>query len=171
MTLSGLAGHPGDRSGDRSGGWRWWALAAFVAAVAAAAAIGGLGVRGTAAEYAGLAKPAWAPPSAVFGPVWTVLYASVAFAGWLAWRRAGLGPAMYAFAAQLVLNALWTPLFFGAGRYGVAFLDIVALWLLVGVTVALFWRVRRAAAVLLLPYWAWVSFAAALNLAIWRMNA
>jgi translocator protein len=73
--------------------------------------------------------------------------------------------------AQLVLNAIWTPLFFGAGRYGLAFLDIVALWLLIGVTVALFWRVSRPAALLLLPYWAWVTYASALNFAIWRLNA
>lgn len=88
----------------------------------------------------------------------------------LVWRRVGFGPELYVYGAQLVLNAIWTPLFFGAGRYGLAFVDIVALWLLIGVTVVLFWRISRPAAALLLPYWAWVTFAAALNLAIWRLN-
>jgi tryptophan-rich sensory protein len=159
---------PGDLR-SRPGG-RWWALAAFVAAVAATAVIGGLGVSGAATEYNGLDRPAWAPPAAVFGPVWTVLYAMIALAGWLAWQRVGLTAALWPYVVQLVLNASWTPLFFGAGQYGLALVDIVALWLAVGVTVVVFWRVRRAAALLLLPYWAWVSYAAALNLAIWRLN-
>ncbi|MEV0395988.1 TspO/MBR family protein [Polymorphospora rubra] len=154
----------------RSGHRRWWALVGFAAAVFVAAAIGGLGVSGTAQEYNGLAQPPWAPPSSVFGPVWTVLYATIAVAGWLVWRRAGFGPALYVWTAQLVLNAIWTPIFFGAGRYGLAFLDIVVLWVLVGATVVLFWRVSRPAALLLVPYWAWVTFASALNLAVWRMN-
>jgi tryptophan-rich sensory protein len=148
----------------------WWGLAGFAAAVVAAAAIGGLGVAGTAAEYASLRQPSWAPPSALFGPVWTVLYATIALAGWLAWRRAGFSGPLWTYAAQLVLNAAWTPLFFGFGRYGLAFADIAVLWVLIAATVAGFWRIRKAAALLLVPYWLWVSYAAALNLAIWLLN-
>jgi translocator protein len=150
---------------------RWLVLVGFLAAVAVAAGVGALGVRGTTSEYNGLEQPGWAPPSWLFGPVWTVLYVMIGVAGWLVWQRAGWGRETAVWAAQLVLNAIWTPLFFGAGRYGLAFLDIVALWLLIGVTVALFWRVSRPAALLLLPYWAWVTYASALNLAIWRLNA
>jgi tryptophan-rich sensory protein len=161
MTLSRLEHHP-----SRS----WWALSGFAAAVIVAATIGGLGVAGTSAEYNGLEQPAWAPPSWLFGPVWTVLYAMIALAGWLAWRRVGFTRPLWLYAAQLALNAIWTPLFFGAGQYGLAFVDIAVLWLLIGATVAAFWRIRRAAAVLLLPYWAWVTYASALNLAIWLLN-
>ncbi|WP_089158343.1 TspO/MBR family protein [Micromonospora sp. NBS 11-29] len=156
---------------DKPRGRTWWALLGFGAATFAAAAIGGLGVRGTSAEYRSLEQPAWAPPSWLFGPVWTLLYALIAVAGWLVWRRVGFGPAIWAWVAQLVLNAAWTPLFFGAGRYGLAFAEIVVLWLAIGVTVALFRRVSRPATLLMLPYWAWVTFAAALNFAIWRMNS
>ncbi|HEX9999034.1 MAG TPA: TspO/MBR family protein [Actinoplanes sp.] len=148
----------------------WWALAGFAAAVFVAAAIGGLGVSGTSGEYASLRQPAWSPPSWLFGPVWTVLYAMIAVAGWLAWRRAGTGWPLRLYAAQLLLNAIWTPLFFGAGQYGLAFADIAVLWLLIGATIGAFWRVHRVAARLLVPYWLWVTFAAALNLAIWQLN-
>jgi translocator protein len=150
---------------------RWLALAAFVAAAALAAAIGGLGVSGTTEEYRSLRQPAWAPPSWLFGPVWTVLYATIALAGWLVWRRVGFTAALWVWTAQLVLNAIWTPLFFGAGQYGLAFADIVLLWAGVVATIVLFWRIRRAAALLLLPYLAWVTYAGALNLAIWLLNS
>ena len=153
-----------------TGAARWWALAAFAAAVIIAAAIGGLGVQGTATEYQQLRQPGWAPPSWLFGPVWSALYAMIALAGWLAWRRVGFTLPLWVFTAQLVLNAVWTPLFFGAGQYGLAFADIVVLWLLIGATVGLFWRSSRPAALLLLPYWAWVTYAGALNLSIWLLN-
>lgn len=154
-----------------AGARRWWVLLGFGAAVVVAAAIGGLGVRGTSAEYASLEQPSWAPPSWLFGPVWTALYAMIAVAGWLVWRRVGLGPALWAWLAQLVLNAVWTPLFFGAGRYGLAFAEILLMWVAIGVTVFLFRTVSRPATLLMLPYWAWVTFAAALNFAIWRLNS
>lgn len=149
---------------------RWLGLAAFVAVVAAVALAGSLAVTGAGTEYATLRRPSWAPPAAVFGPVWTVLYAMIAVAGWLVWRRAGVGAAVLAYAAQLVLNGLWTPLFFGAGRYGWALVDIGLLWLGIAVTVLLFRRVSRVAALLLVPYWLWVTYAAALNAAIWWLN-
>ncbi|SCG44282.1 TspO/MBR family protein [Micromonospora halophytica] len=159
------------RSTSRTHGARtWWALLGFGAAVTVAAAIGGLGVQGTTDEYATLRQPDWAPPSWLFGPVWTVLYALIAIAGWLAWRKVGFGPALWAWTAQLGLNAIWTPLFFGAGQYGLAFAEIVLMWLAIAVTVALFRRISRPAAALMLPYWAWVTFAAALNFSIWQLN-
>ncbi|GIF73351.1 putative TspO/MBR-related protein precursor [Asanoa siamensis] len=145
-------------------------LAGFVVATAVAAGIGGLGVSGTAEEYGALRQPAWAPPSWLFGPVWTVLYATIAVAGWLVWRRVGFTLPLWAWTVQLVLNAIWTPLFFGAGRYGLAFADIVLLWAAIVATVVLFRRVHRPAAALLLPYLAWVTFAGALNLAVWQLN-
>jgi benzodiazapine receptor len=148
----------------------WLALAGFGLAVALAAVIGGLGVAGTASEYQTLDRPAWAPPSSVFGPVWTVLYAMIAVSGWLVWRRTGWSSALNWYAVQLVLNAAWTPIFFGAGQYGLALVDIVVLWVLIGVTIWQFRPVSRLAAGLLLPYWAWVTFATALNASIWLAN-
>ncbi|MDG4795941.1 TspO/MBR family protein [Micromonospora sp. WMMD1082] len=155
----------------RRDGSGWWALAGFAAAVLAAALIGNLAASGAAAEYADLDRPAWSPPSWLFGPVWIALYVTIALAAWLVWRRVGFGPALAAWVVQLALNAAWTPLFFGGGRYGLAFAEIVLLWLAIGVTVLLFSRASRAAAALLLPYWAWVTFAAALNYSIWQLNS
>ncbi len=149
---------------------RWWGLAGFGAAVTAAALIGVLGVSGTSAEYQNLNQPSWAPPSWLFGPVWTVLYAMIAVAGWLVWRRTGWTAALTVYAVQLALNAVWTPIFFGFGRYGWALADIVLMWVLIGATIWLFRPVSKVAAALLVPYWAWVSFATALNAAIWNAN-
>ena len=156
--------------GSRSTPATWLGLAAFGGAAAAAALIGVLGVNGTTGEYARLVQPSWAPPSWLFGPVWTVLYVMIAVSGWLVWRRTGWNTALTGYAVQLALNAAWTPIFFGFGRYGLALVDIVVLWVLVGVTVVLFRPLSRAAAALLLPYWAWVTFATALNAAIVHLN-
>jgi len=138
-------------------------------------AAGGIGSRFLpGAWYESLAKPAWNPPAAVFAPVWSVLYALMGIAAWLVWRRGGFGgagAALGAFVAQLVLNALWSYLFFGLRRPDLAFLDIVILWVLILVTVVLFWRVDRLASALLWPYLAWVGFAAVLNFTLWRLNA
>ena len=125
------------------------------------------------AWYDALAKPAWTPPNAVFAPVWTVLYVLMAVAAWLVWRRAGFmraGVALSLFIAQLVLNALWSYLFFGAHRADLAFFEIVVLWAVILVIAVLFWREVRAAGVLMLPYLAWVGFAACLNFALWQLN-
>ena len=123
--------------------------------------------------YAALNKPAWNPPGWVFGPVWSALYTMMAVAAWLVWRQAGFtaarGP-LLAFLAQLALNAAWTPLFFGLHWPGVAFAEIILLWSAIAWTIAAFWRVHRAAAWLLAPYLAWVSFAAVLNATLWRLN-
>lgn len=125
------------------------------------------------AWYASLAKPAWTPPNGIFAPVWTALYVMMAMAAWLVWRRAGFraaGTALILFLVQLVLNALWSCLFFGLHRPDIAFVDIVALWLAILAVVVLFWRKDPRAGALLLPYLAWVSFASYLNFALWRLN-
>jgi len=121
--------------------------------------------------YATLKKPSWNPPSWVFGPVWTVLYISMAVAAWLVWRQGGLWQwALALYAIQLVLNAAWTPLFFGLHRPGAAFVEIVALLIAIIATTLAFWPRSTAAGVLMLPYIAWVSFASVLNFTIWRLN-
>jgi len=145
-------------------------LVGFGVAAAAAALIGGLGVAGTADEYRSLQQPSWAPPPWLFGPVWTVLYVMIAVAGWLVWRRTGWSSALTVYAVQLALNAIWTPIFFGFGQYGLALADIALLWLLIGATIWLFRPASRPAALLLIPYWLWVTFATALNFAIWHAN-
>ncbi|HVL85177.1 MAG TPA: TspO/MBR family protein [Pseudonocardia sp.] len=148
-------------------------LLAFALAVTVAAAVGGLAAASAAEQYASLARPSWAPPAEVFGPVWTVLYALVAVSGWLVWRRAGVTGARTAltgYGVQLVLNALWTPLFFGAGWYGVAFAELCVLLVAVVATVVLFARHSRLAAGLLVPYLLWIGFACAVNLAVWQLN-
>jgi tryptophan-rich sensory protein len=120
--------------------------------------------------YPQLSKPAWTPPAWVFGPVWTLLYPMVAVAGWLAWRegRSRCGTLLYLL--QLALNAAWPWIFFGERRVGWALVCVLLLWFAILGTLVAFWRVSRGAAVLLLPYLAWVGFAVALNAAIWRMN-
>lgn len=145
-------------------------LLVFGAIVAVVAVVGGFAAAGSGQEYAALEQPAWAPPSWLFSPVWTVLYVTVAVAGWLVWRRTGVSAPLVPYAVQLVLNAAWTPLFFGAGAYGAAAGEIVLLWVAIGVTVLAFGRVHTGAAWLLVPYWAWTTYAAALNVAIWSLN-
>jgi benzodiazapine receptor len=124
--------------------------------------------------YAGLIKPSWTPPDWVFGPVWSALYVMMAVAAWLVWRRGGLAAArlpVTLFMIQLALNAAWSILFFGLRLPGVAFAEIVILWFAILVTSIAFRQLNRAAGYLLLPYLFWVSFAAALNFAIWQMNS
>jgi benzodiazapine receptor len=123
--------------------------------------------------YATLVKPAWLPPQNWFAPVWTLLYVLMGVAAWLIWRERyhrGRSAALAAYAVQLLLNALWPPLFFGLKNIDAGLFDIVALWLAIGWTLREFARVRIAAAVTLVPYFLWVSFATATNLAIWKMN-
>jgi tryptophan-rich sensory protein len=120
--------------------------------------------------YAALAKPAWTPPGWVFGPVWTVLYPLMAVAGWTVWREGRSRIAVLLFLLQLALNAAWPWLFFSRRRPDWAFFDIVALTIAIAATIVAFYRVRRRAALLLVPYLAWVVFAGALNFAVWRLN-
>lgn len=123
--------------------------------------------------YAGLSKPAWTPPDWVFAPVWTLLYALMAIAAWLVWKQQGFFSArvpLMLFMVQLLLNGLWSWLFFGLQRIGLGLVDIVLLWGVLGATVVVFWRHRPLAGGLLLPYWVWVSYAVTLNAGIWLMN-
>ncbi len=146
------------------------ALAGFLAAVAVVAVVGGLAASQSRAVYAGLEQPPWAPPSWLFGPVWTVLYVLIAVSGWLFWRAGGSRAGFAWYAVGLVLNAAWTPLFFAAGAYTLALVEIVLLDVAVAVAVAVFWRRSRTAAVLQVPYLAWTLFATALNAAIVVLN-
>jgi benzodiazapine receptor len=125
------------------------------------------------AWYQRLNKPTWNPPNWIFAPVWTVLYLLMAAAAWLVWRRYGLAGAflpLSLFVLQLALNSAWTWLFFGLHRPQAALLDIGLLWAVVLATVITFWDLAPLAGALLVPYLLWVSFASALNWAIWRRN-
>ena len=125
------------------------------------------------AWYASLVKPSWNPPNAIFGPVWTALYVFMGVAAWLVWRKvsfSGASAALILFIVQLALNALWSYLFFGQHRPGLAFIDIIALWAAILVVAALFWRVDRRAGGLMVPYVVWVTFASYLNFVLWRLN-
>jgi benzodiazapine receptor len=150
---------------------QWPALFGWLAFTFIAAAMGVLFMPG--AWYASLHKPAWNPPGWLFGPVWTVLYTMMALAAWLVWRRGGFAAhrrPLTLFLLQLALNAAWTPLFFGLHWTGVAFAEMIVLWLAIAATLVVFRSVNRVAAWLLAPYLAWVSFAAVLNFTLWRLN-
>ena len=150
---------------------QWPALIVFLLITFAVAAFGGQFTPD--AWYRNLAKPEFNPPAAVFAPVWTLLYALMAIAAWLVWRarhRRNITPAMVAYAVQLVLNGLWSWLFFGRHEIGLALVDIILLWAAIVATMLLFWRIRPTATLLLVPYLAWVSFATLLNLRFWQLN-
>ena len=145
----------------------WLAVSFTAAAIGAAASIQ------ASSFYLQLARPAWAPPANVFGPVWTALYVLMAIAAWLVWRVGGFRFARLAltlFLAQLAVNALWSWLFFGWHWGGLAFADLGLLWMLIITTLIAFWRVRPLAGALLIPYLLWVSFALALNYSVWQLN-
>ena len=151
-------------------------LVAFLAISYAVAALGSIAtITQVDGWYADADKVSWSPPNAIFGPVWTVLYAVMSVAAWLVWRereRVDVRRPLTIYVIQLVLNAVWTPVFFGL----YPFLGVTALWIAAVIIVAIdvavlltmlaFWRVRKVAAVLLIPYWAWVLFATTLNLGI-----
>jgi len=143
-------------------------LAGFFLACLAAGASGAIWSPG--AWYERLRKPAWRPPNWLFPPAWAVLYAMMAVAAWLVWRRVGLGPALLPWFVQLGLNFAWSWLFFGLRRPGWALAELALLWLALLWTIAAFAPVHPIAAWLLAPYLAWVSFAGALNLSILRLN-
>ena len=149
------------------------ALLAWLALLTGAAALGSLASVDAPQFYGSLTLPSWAPPAGIFGPVWTILYAMMAIAAWLVWREPGSArtrTALVLFMVQLALNVLWSWLFFG-WRLGLAsVIEIVLLWVSIAATIMAFWRIRQLAGALLLPYIAWVTFAAALNFTVWRMN-
>lgn len=170
-TLDDLTGGQHRRTDERKSSLRrWLMLAAFIVL-----AWGGGTLIGVATPpgqwYADLQKPFFNPPAWVFGPVWTVLYVLVAIAGWRTWMRNYRGLTMQVWFAQLAVNFLWSPAFFGMQRPGYALLVIAVMIVLT----ILFMRLSvrdddRASAWLMAPYLAWISFAALLNAAIWWLN-
>jgi benzodiazapine receptor len=152
----------------------WAALGGFLAACFAAAGLGGWIAAGAIPGwYATLEKPRFTPPNWVFGPVWTLLYLLMAVAAWLVWREPESGwrtKGLRLFWAQLALNVCWTAIFFGFHRVGLAALEIVLLWMAILATAYRFFRLRRAAGWLLVPYALWVAYAALLNWAIVRLS-
>jgi len=150
------------------GGFFAWLVLCFIAA-----AIGAVASARAGSFYLSLSRPEWAPPASVFGPMWTTLYTLMAIAAWLIWREGGYSNARSAlnlFLAQLAVNAVWSWLFFAWHLGGMAFFDILVLWVLLVATLISFWRIRPLAGVLLVPYLLWVSFAAVLNYSVWKMN-
>jgi len=160
------------RAGLSKGG-SFLGLLGWIGITAAAAALGSAAAAGSREFYEGLQRPSWAPPASVFGPVWTVLYLAMAVAAWMVWRARnfiGARVALALFLGQLALNALWTWLFFAWHRGALAFVAVLLLWGAVAMTMNLFRRVRPVAGTLLIPYLGWVTFAAALNYAVWKAN-
>ena len=125
------------------------------------------------AWYYDLAKPVWTPPDWIFAPVWIILYTLMGVSLWLVWQRRAerlAATAIGLYVIQLILNAVWSLIFFGCHNPGLAFAEICLLWIAILATMTVFWRIRRTAAWLFLPYFLWVTFAAALNFSIWRLN-
>lgn len=155
------------------GSRQWWVLAVFIVGCQLAGLLGlPFTDSGRSSWYEQLHKPPFNPPSAVFGPVWTTLYLSMAVAAWLVWRTRDRArtEALVLFTVQLALNAAWSPIFFGAERPGWALIEIAALWLAVVATTVRFWTIDRMAGLLLAPYAAWVAFATVLNWSIVVLN-
>lgn len=146
----------------------WVEIGFFFVVTAMAATTGGLFKPGP--WYAGLNKPSWNPPDWLFAPVWSILYLMIAYAGWLVWREAGLTYVIVIWGVQLVFNALWSYLAFGAKRLDLAFYELLFLWLSVSAFTIAAWPIDQTASMLFMPYLLWVSFAGFLNLTVWRMN-
>ena len=148
-------------------------LVGWLALTFGAAALGAIASINAAAFYSQLVRPPWAPPGWLFGPVWSVLYLLMGVSAWVVWRvrsLAGVRTALTLFVIQLVFNAGWSWLFFVWRKGAFAFAEVLLLWCFIAATIIAFGRVRRLAAVLLLPYLGWVTFATAPTLAVWRLN-
>ena len=145
-------------------------LLLFIALVAAAAAFGGQW--GGGPWYAGLSKPDWTPPNWLFPPAWAALYLMIAVAGWLIWTTPHESRSLILglWAAQLLLNAAWSYIFFGRHEIALGLIDILALWAMIAAFAVAAWPVNQWASLLFMPYLLWVSFAAALNASIWLRN-
>ncbi len=120
--------------------------------------------------YARLAKPSFNPPNWVFAPVWTLLYVLISIAGWRTFEQAPTSAAMALWFVQLLLNFAWSPVFFRAHRPGAALAVVAAMLGVIVAFIALQWTPDRIAALLFVPYAAWVAFAGLLNAAVWRLN-
>ncbi|MES2524716.1 MAG: TspO/MBR family protein [Gemmatimonadota bacterium] len=148
-------------------------LLAWILGTCVAALSGAVTAKAAAEFYGMLDRPSWSPPAWLFGPAWTVLYPLMAVAAWRVWREHGFAGAKLAltfYFVQLVLNASWSWVFFvkrsGPGATAV----VVGMWLAIAATIITFWPLDRTAALMLLPYLAWVSFATALTVSVWRRN-
>lgn len=148
----------------------WIAIAVFVGLNFATASSGGVFKPGR--WYAGLNKPSWTPPDLAFPIVWGLLFAINAWAGWLVWETVGTGSplAFGLYVVSLMLNAGWSWLFFGRHRMDLALVDVGLLWLSLVAIMVVFWDIRPFAAMLLVPYLAWVTIASALNLRMLQLN-
>jgi tryptophan-rich sensory protein len=148
--------------------------AGFVVACFCVVGVGQLLVgEGTGEWYRNLQTPPFTPPDWLVGPVWTLLYVCMGLAAWFVWRKRRRSHVCFAltlFVLQLLLNAAWPPIFFGCRNPGLAFGEIVALWIAITATASSFFRISTPAGWLMVPYLAWVTFAAVLNGFIWRMN-
>jgi len=148
-------------------------LLGWLALAFAAGGVGAIASVDAASFYSQLARPSWAPPASVFGPVWSGLYALMGIAAWVVWRERGakqLGTGLALFVGQLGANALWSWLFFAWHRGALAFAEVLVLLALIAATIIAFWPIRRLAAILMFPYFAWVSFASVLTWSIWQSN-
>ena len=150
-------------------------LVIFLVVCFAAAGIGGaVTTPKIGTWYSTLAKPSWNPPNWIFGPVWSALYFCMAVAAWLVWRQDGFFDAtvpLTLFAVQLVLNVLWSYIFFGLEKPALAFGEVILLWTAIAATMIVFWQRSVIAGILFVPYLAWVSFASFLNFTLWRLNS
>lgn len=154
--------------GKQALGLAGWLVASFVTG-----GIGAIASASAASFYGELFQPSWAPPGWLFGPVWSTLYVLMGIAAWLVWREHGFrgaSTALKLFITQLFANALWTWIFFVWHQGALSLVEIVALWLLIASTLLAFWRLHRLAALLLVPYLAWVGFATTLTASLWRLN-
>jgi len=152
----------------QSTGLLGWLTASFITG-----GVGAIASVNAGLFYSQLVQPSWAPPAWLFSPVWSTLYLLMAISAWLVWRRHGFAGASIAlglFILQLIVNAAWSWLFF-VGHWGaLSMAEIIVLWILILATVLAFWRHHKLAALLLVPYLAWVSFATALTFALWQAN-
>ncbi|MDZ7289896.1 MAG: tryptophan-rich sensory protein [candidate division KSB1 bacterium] len=154
---------------------QWLVLALFITLSFSAAFFGGLFTESSVDSwYRAINKPSWTPPNWIFGPVWTMLYLSMAVAAWLVWRESGFAgaiPPFVLFGIQLVLNATWSVAFFGLQSPKLGFINIIFLWGFILATLIAFWRIKPLSGWLFMPYLLWVTFAATLNWTIWRLNS
>lgn len=148
----------------------WFALLAYLAATFSAGATGAFFKPGP--WYMTLSKPVWTPPNWLFPIAWTLLYILMAIAVWWVSMTSSIWtlPAVALWTWQMVLNALWSPVFFGLRQLGSAMVVILFLWLAIALTIFAFWQVSHFAAYLMLPYLVWVSYASALNFSLWSRN-
>ena len=140
----------------------------FLSAAAAAATTGSLFLPG--AWYQSLKKPDWTPPKKAFPIIWTALYVASAIAATRVALSDNTAPGLALWSLQIALNTLWTPVFFGAHRMGMGMIVIALLWLVLAISCVVFLRIDLIAGLLMLPYFAWVGLASALNWRIWRDN-